>query len=101
MFLLKKFAVFSTIKKVSQFAKEVHVTFSAPTFCTRFVNSTLLAVNENSYFILSARRAVTFVGVYDARFELADEAIVKRLEDLFECQVVNTYRNRHQGTNIP
>ena len=41
-------------KKVSQFAKEVHVTFSSPTFCSCFVNSTSLAVNEKSYFILSA-----------------------------------------------
>ena len=41
-------------KKVSQFAKEVHVTFSSSTFCSCFVNSTSLAVNEKSYFILSA-----------------------------------------------
>ena len=67
-------------KKVSQFAREVHVTFSTP-FCTRFVNSTSLAVNEKSYFILSAHRPVTFAGVFDAPFELADEAIIKRLED--------------------
>ena len=37
-------------KRVSQFAKEVHVTFSTPTFCSRFVNSTSLAVNEKSCF---------------------------------------------------
>ena len=43
-------------KKVSQFAK--------PTFCSRFVNSTSLAINEKSYFILSAHRPVTFVGVF-------------------------------------
>ena len=48
MFLLKKFTVFST-KKLSQFAKEVQVTFSTRTFFTRFVNSTSLAVNEKSY----------------------------------------------------
>ena len=88
-------------KKVSQFAKEVHVTFSSPTFCSRFVNSTSLAVNEKSYFILSAHRPVTFVDVFDAPFELADEAIIKRLEDFYGCQVVNTYRNCHQGTKIP
>ena len=88
-------------KKVSQFAKEVHVTFSSPTFCSRFVNSTSLAVNEKSYFILSAHRPVTFVGVFYAPFELADEAIIKRLEDFYGCQVVNTYRNCHQGTKIP
>ena len=70
-------------KKVSQFAKEVHVTFSSPTFCSRFVNSTSLAVNEKFYFILSAHRPVTFVGVFDAPFELADEAIIKRLEDFY------------------
>ena len=70
-------------KKVSQFAKEVHVTFSTATFCTRFVNSRSLAINEKSYFTLnlSAHRPVTFVGVFDAPFELADEANVKRVED--------------------
>ena len=83
-------------RKVSQFAKEIHVTFSSPTFCSRFVNSTSLAVNEKSYFILSAQRSVTLVGVFDAPFELADKAIIiKRLEDFYGCQVVNTYR--HQG----
>ena len=76
MFLLKKFAVFST-KKVSHFAKEVHETFSKLGFCTRFVNSTSLAVNQKSYFILSFHRPVIFVSVYDSPFELADEAIVK------------------------
>ena len=40
---------------------------------------------------------VIFVSVYDAPFELADEAIVKGLE----CQVLNTYRNIHQCSNIP
>ena len=59
-----------------------------------------MAINEKSYFTLSAHRPVTFVGVFDAPFELADEAIVKRLEDFYECQVVNTYYNCHQGTNI-
>ena len=88
-------------KKVSQFAKEVHVTFSTPAFCTSFVNSKSLAINEKSYSILSAHRPVTFVGVFDAPFELADEAIVKRLEDFYECKVVNMYHNCHQGTNIP
>ena len=92
-------------KKVSQFAKEVHVTFSTPTFCTRFVNSRSLAINEKSYFTLnlSAHRPVTFVGVFDAPFELADEANVKRVEDFYECQVMNTYHNNyycHQRTNI-
>ena len=38
-------------KKASQFAMEVHVTFSTPTFCTRFANSMSLAVNKKSYFI--------------------------------------------------
>ena len=89
------------LKKVCQFAKEVHVTFSTPAFCTSFVNSKSLAINEKSYFILSAHRPVTFVGVFDAPFELADEAIVKRLENFYECKVVNTYHNCHQGTNIP
>ena len=37
-------------KRVSQFAKEVHVTFSTPTFCSRFLNSTSLAVNEKILF---------------------------------------------------
>ena len=91
MFLLKKFAVFGT-KKVSQLAKELHEILSKTNFCTRFVNSTSLAVNETSYFILPAHRPVIFVGVYDAPFEHADEAIVKRLE----CQVLNTYHNCHR-----
>ena len=65
--------------------ERVNVTFSTHTyFCTRFVNSKSLAINKKSYFILSAHRPVTFVGVFDAPFELADEAIVKRLED-FAC----------------
>ena len=68
-------------KKVSQFAKEVHVTFSTPTFYTRFLNSTSMAINEKSYLILSAHRPVIFVGVFGASFELSDEAVVKRLED--------------------
>ena len=89
-------------KIVSQFAKEAHVIFSTPAFCTSFVNSKSLAISQKSYFILSTHRPVTFVGVQvDALFELADEAIVKRLEDFYECKVVNTYHNCHQGTNIP
>ena len=70
-------------------------------FCSRFVNSTSLAVNVKSYFILSFYRPVTFVGVFDAPFDLADEAIIIRLEDFYGCQAVNTYRNCHQGTKIP
>ena len=78
------------------------MTFSTHTyFCTRFVNSKSLAINKKSYFILSAHRPVTFVGVFDAPFELADEAIVKRLEDFYECQAVDTYHNCHEGTSIP
>ena len=90
VFLSKKSAVFST-KKVSHCPKEVHETFSKTSFCTRFVISTSLAVNEKSYFILSVQQATIFVSVYDAPFELADEAIVKGLE----CQVLNTYRYCH------
>ena len=45
------------------------------------MNSTSLAINEKSDFTLSAHRPVTFLAVFDAPFELADEAIVKRLED--------------------
>lgn len=52
VFLLKKFTTFST-KKVSQFAKEVHETFSKASFCTVFVNSASLAVNEKSYLFIS------------------------------------------------
>ena len=51
-------------KKVFQFPKEVHVTFSSPTFGSRFVK-------------LHRWLSVTFVGVFDAPFELAEEAIVK------------------------
>ena len=74
--------------------------FSTPIFCTRFVNSTSLAINAKFYITLSVHRAVAFVGVFDAPFEVADKAIVKRLKDFYECQVVNTYHNCHQGTNI-
>ena len=76
MFLLKKFAAFST-KKVSQFANEVHEIFSKTSFCNQFVNSTSLDVNEKSFIFLSAHRPIIFVSVYHARFELANEAIVK------------------------
>ena len=34
--------------------ERVHVTFSTPTFCTRFVNAKSLAINKKCYFILSA-----------------------------------------------
>ena len=54
------------------------------------MNSTSLAVNEKSSFILSAHRPVISVNVYDAPFELADEAIVKT------SNVKYTYRNCHQ-----
>ena len=77
------------------------MTFSTSTFCSRFVNFTSLAVDEKSYFILSVHRSVTFVGAIHAPFELADEAIAKRLEDFYECQVMVMSRNNHQGTNIP
>ena len=98
MLLLKKFAVFSTKKgkEVSHFEKEVRLTFSTTSFCTRFVNSTSLAFNEKSYVILSVHRPVIFVGVFYSPFELADEAIAKPLEDFYECQVLNTYRNCHR-----
>ena len=43
------------------------------------MNSTSLAVNEKSFIFLSAHRLVIFVSVYHALFELADEAIAKRL----------------------
>ena len=65
------------------------MTFSTPTFCTRFVNSTSLAINEKSYFTLSVHRSVAFVDVFDAPFEVADEAIVKRLEDFYKCEYVS------------
>ena len=44
-----------------------------------------MAINEKSYFSLSAHHPATFVGVFDAPFELADQAIVKRIEDFYEC----------------
>ena len=65
------------------------------------MNSTSLGFNEKSYFILSAHRPVTFAGVFDAPFEDADDAIVKRVEDFYGCRVMNTDRNYHHGTNIP
>ena len=52
------------------------MTFCTLTFCTRFVNSTSLAINEKSYLTLSAHRPVTFVDVFGAPFELADDATV-------------------------
>ena len=36
-------------------------------------------------FHFIGHRPVTFVGVFDAPFELADEAIIKRLEDFYGC----------------
>ena len=36
-----------------------------------------------------------------APHELPDEPIVQRLQDRFQCTVVNTRRNKHQGTDIP
>ena len=76
------------------------MTFYTFTFCTRFVNSTSLAIKEKSYFTLSAHRPVTFVDVFGAPLKLADHGTVKRPEDFCECQEVNTYHNCHQGTNI-
>ena len=38
---------------------------------------------------------------FDAPHELPDEPIVQRLQDRFQCTVVNTRRNKHQGTDIP
>ena len=49
------------------------------------MNFTWLAIDEKLHFILSAHCPVTFVGAFDAPFKLADEAIVKRLEDFYEC----------------
>ena len=72
------------------------MTFSTAIFCTRFVNSTSLAINAKSYFTLAAHCLVAFVCVFDAPFELADEAIIKRLKDFYKCQIVNTYHNCHQ-----
>ena len=51
-------------------------------FSNQFLRS-VCEFYEKSYFILSAHRPVIFVNLYDAPFELTDEAIVKRLE----CQV--------------
>ena len=73
----------------------VCVTFSKPTLCTRFGNSTSLAINAKSYFTLSAHCLIAFVCVFDAPFELADEATGKRLEDFYECQEVNACHNCH------
>ena len=41
------------------------------------------------------------MAVFDAPHELPDEPIVQRLQDRFQCTVVNTRRNKHQGTDIP
>ena len=71
-------------KKVSQFAKEVHVTFSSPTFCSCFVIY-IAGCQGKILFHFIGHRPVTFVGVFDAPFELADEAIIKRLEDFYGC----------------
>ena len=73
------------------------MTFFTAIFCTRFVNSTSVAINAKFYFTLSAHRPVAFVCVFDAPFEVADEAIVKRLKDFYKCQVVNTYHNCHHN----
>ena len=62
-------------------------------FLQSLQNSTSLAVNEQSYFIQLAHRQVTFVGVFDTRFNLLMRPFFKRLEDFYGGQVVNTYRN--------
>lgn len=100
MFLLKKCAVFSTKKCLSLRRKFMWPFLHLLSALVLWILGRCL--NEKSYFTLnlSAHRPVTFVGVFDAPFELADEANVKRVEDFYECQVMNTYHNCHQRTNI-
>ena len=89
-------------KPLSDDARDVHITFSAAVVCALFSRSKSLRVKEKSYYIYSRRFSVspTFYFFYAAH-ELPDEPIVQRLQDRFQCTVVNTRRNKHQGTDIP
>lgn len=88
-------------KRLSDDARDVHITFSSAAVCALFSRPESLRVKEKSYYIQSSFRRITYVAVFDAPHELPDEPIVQRLQDRFQCTVVNTRRNKHQGTDIP
>ena len=88
-------------KRLSDDARDVHITFSSAALCALFSRPESLRVKEKSYYIQSSFRRITYVAVFDAPHELPDEPVVQRLQDRFQCTVVNTRRNKHQGTDIP
>ena len=57
--------------------------------------SSLLFVQPNDPSMFCDRFMDSFL------YSFCYRRIVKRLEDFYECKVVNTYHNCHQGTNIP
>ena len=85
-------------KRLSDDARDLHITFSSTAVCALFSRPESLCVKEKSYYIQSWFRRITYVAVSDAPHELPDEPIVQRLQDR---TVVNTRRNKHQGTDIP
>ena len=87
-------------KRLSDDARDVHITFSSAAVCALFSRPESLRVNEKSYYIQSSFRRITYVAVFDAPHELPDEPIVQRLQDRFQYSVVNTRRNKHQGTDL-
>ena len=88
-------------KRLSDDARDVHITFSSAAVCALLSRPQSLRVKEKSYYIQSSFRRITYVAVFDAPHELPDELIVQRLYDRFQCTVVNTRRDKHQGTDIP
>ena len=88
-------------KRLSDDARDVHITFSSAAVCALFSRPESLRVKEKSYYIESSFRRITYVAVFDAPHELPDERIAQHLQDRFQCTVVNTRRNKHQGTDIP
>ena len=88
-------------KRLSDDDRDVHITFSSAAVCALFSRPEGLCVKEKSYYIQSSFRRITYVAVSDAPRERPDQPIVQRLQDRFQCTVVNTRRNKHQGTDIP
>ena len=75
--------------------------FHPPLYVPYFADPRVCVLRRNRIYIQSSFRRITHVAVFDAPHELPDEPIVQRLQDRFQCTVVNTRRNKHQGTDIP
>ena len=87
-------------KRLSDDARDFPITFSSAAVSALFSRPEGLCVKEKSYYIQSSFRRITYVAVSDAPRERPDQPIVQRLQDRFQCTVVNTRRNKHQGTDI-